>query len=198
MTESGVNNIVLEENSKKELAQLVKALREAVIELREALGELSNPLTQAASTSNEEIVSVSGKTDVDNNEVRETPIEKRESIPSLPETRRTARKVGIEGKYADIKNLIKFMRLANLMLDKVDKDMLVHYITFMNKLKLVKDDELELLRVIIDLVDEARKRSLSVDEQIAILSVIAENFGFRDELVDSELMTYILKLIIGK
>lgn len=202
MVESGVDDRVVEEDSKKELAQLVKALREAVVELREALGELGNPLTQAATAGKpEEIVSVLDKTesDVNGDEVKGgTPFEKEKSVSAPIEVRRVIRKADVEGKRVDMKNLVKFMRLANLMLDKVDKDMLMYYVTFMNKLKLVKDEELELLKVIIDLVDEARKRSLSVEEQIALFSVIAENFGFRDELVDSELMTYVLKLIVNK
>lgn len=202
MVESGVDDKVVGEDSKKELAQLVRALREAVVELREALGELGNPLTQAATAGKpEEIVSVLDKTegDVNGDEVkRDAPSEKEKPVSVPLEIKRVIRKAGVEGKHVDMKNLVKFMRLANLMLDKVDKDMLMYYITFMNKLKLVKDEELELLKVIIDLVDEARKRSLSVEEQIAIFSVMAENFGFRDELVDSELMTYVLKLIVNK
>lgn len=202
MVESGVDSRVSEENSKRELAQLVNALREAVIELRETLGELGNPLTQVANAGkSEEIVSVSNKTKTESNE-NETNgsvhVSEEKSASSALDVRRAAGKVDVKGRQVNMKNLIKFMRLANLMLDKIDKDMLMHYISFMNKLKLVKDEELELLRVIIDLVDEGRKRSLSIDEQIAIFSVIAENFGFRDELVDSELMTYVLKLIVSK
>ncbi|MEM4427541.1 MAG: hypothetical protein QW036_02185 [Zestosphaera sp.] len=198
MVESGVDNRVSEEDPKKELSQLVKALREAVIELRETLGELGNPLTQAVTASNsEEVISASGKTEGD--DVRESvPAEKEKPVPSLLEVRGAVKKAGVEGKHANMKNLVKFMRLVNLMLDKIDKDMLMYYITFMNKLKLVKNEELELLKAVIDLVDEARKRSLSVEEQIALFSVIAENFGFRDEVVDSELMTYVLKLIVSK
>ncbi|MEM0347561.1 MAG: hypothetical protein QW309_02685 [Zestosphaera sp.] len=198
MVESGVDNRVSEEDPKKELSQLVKALREAVIELRETLGELGNPLTQAVTASNsEEVISASGKTEGD--DVRESvPAEKEKPVPSLLEVRGAVKKAGVEGKHANMKNLVKFMRLVNLMLDKIDKDMLMYYITFMNKLKLVKNEELELLKAVIDLVDEARKRSLSVEEQIALFSVIAENFGFRDEVVDSELMTYVLKLIVSR
>jgi len=202
VVESGVDNRVLEEDSKKELSQLVKALREAVIELRETLGELGNPLTQAVTASNsEEVISASGKTEgsAEGDDVRENvPTEKEKSVPSLLEVRGAVKKAGVEGKQANMKNLVKFMRLVNLMLDKIDKDMLMYYITFMNKLKLVKNEELELLKAVIDLVDEARKRSLSVEEQIALFSVIAENFGFRDEVVDSELMTYVLKLIVSR
>lgn len=202
VVESGLDNRITEEDSKKELAQLVKALKETVVDLKEALGELSNPLTQAATANKpEEIVSILDRAegDVNGDEVKEgIPSGKEKSASTPLEIRGAIRKAGVERKHVDMKNLVKFMRLANLMLDKIDKDMLTYYINFMNKLKLVKDEELELLKVIIELVDEARKRSLSVEEQVAIFSVIAENFGFRDELIDSELMTYVLKLIVNK
>gem|GEM_PF-949074 len=197
------SGVVAEEESKKELAQLVKALREAVVELREALGELGNPLNQVAAVSKpEEVIttlsSVEAEGDDKDLKTERSRVSKEKSITSLSEDKKTLKRLGSEGKYVNLKTLMKFMRLANLLLDRVDKDMLIHYITFMNKLNLVRDDELELLKVIIDLVDEGRKRSLSIDEQIAMFSIIADNFGFRDELVDSELMTYVLKLIVSK
>ncbi len=202
MVESN-SGVVAEEESKKELAQLVKALREAVVELREALGELGNPLNQVAAVSKpEEVIttlsSVEAEGDDKDLKTERSRVSKEKSITSLSEDKKTLKRLGSEGKYVNLKTLMKFMRLANLLLDRVDKDMLIHYITFMNKLNLVRDDELELLKVIIDLVDEGRKRSLSIDEQIAMFSIIADNFGFRDELVDSELMTYVLKLIVSK
>jgi len=197
------SGVVAEEESKKELAQLVKALREAVVELREALGELGNPLNQVAAMSKpEEVIttlsSVEAEGDDKDLKTERSRASKEKPITSLSEDKKTLKRLGSEGKYVNLKTLMKFMRLANLLLDRVDKDMLIHYITFMNKLNLVRDDELELLKVIIDLVDEGRKRSLSIDEQIAMFSIIADNFGFRDELVDSELMTYVLKLIVSK
>ncbi len=202
MVESN-SGVVAEEESKKELAQLVKALREAVVELREALGELGNPLNQVAAMSKpEEVIttlsSVEAEGDDKDLKTERSRASKEKPITSLSEDKKTLKRLGSEGKYVNLKTLMKFMRLANLLLDRVDKDMLIHYITFMNKLNLVRDDELELLKVIIDLVDEGRKRSLSIDEQIAMFSIIADNFGFRDELVDSELMTYVLKLIVSK
>ncbi len=202
MVESN-SGVVAEEESKKELAQLVKALREAVVELREALGELGNPLNQVAAMSKpEEVIttlsSVEAEGDDKDLKTERSRASKEKPITSLSEDKKTFKRLGSEGKYVNLKTLMKFMRLANLLLDRVDKDMLIHYITFMNKLNLVRDDELELLKVIIDLVDEGRKRSLSIDEQIAMFSIIADNFGFRDELVDSELMTYVLKLIVNK
>lgn len=189
------------EESKKELAQLVKALREAVIELREALGDLSNPINQVVTVSKpEEVVSTqaSGVVEEPGRRDGSSPTEKEKLDSGSPEIRKTLKKVGVESRRIDVKMLMKFMRLANLLLDRVDKDLLIHYVTFMNKLKLVKDEELELLKVVIDLVDEGRKRSLSVDEQIAMFSIIAENFGLKDELADTELMTYVLKLIVSK
>lgn len=202
MVESN-SGVVAEEESKKELAQLVKALREVVVELREALGELGNPLNQVAAMSKpEEVIttlsSVEAEGDDKDLKTERSRASKEKPITSLSEDKKTLKRLGSEGKYVNLKTLMKFMRLANLLLDRVDKDMLIHYITFMNKLNLVRDDELELLKVIIDLVDEGRKRSLSIDEQIAMFSIIADNFGFRDELVDSELMTYVLKLIVSK
>ena len=192
---------VVEEESKKELSQLVKALREAVIELREALGDLSNPLNQVVVSKPEEVINTQAG-DVarsTGNDDGNPPTEKgRSELGSLSEIRKTLKKTSAESRYVDVKILMKFMRLVNLLLDRVDKDLLIHYITFMNKLKLIKDEELELLKVVIDLVDEGRKRSLSVDEQIAVFSIIAENFGLKDELVDTELMTYVLKLIVSK
>jgi hypothetical protein len=202
VVESG-SGVVSEEEPKKELAQLVKALREAVVELREALGELGNPLNQVAAVSKpEEVISTSSNAVSEGSE-KDLKIDKLRVGEGKPVTpyagdKKTLRKPGVEGKYVNLKTFMKFMRLANLLLDRVDKDMLIHYITFMNKLNLIRDDELELMKVIIDLVDEGRKRSLSVDEQIAMFSIIADNFGFRDELVDSELMAYVLKLIVSK
>jgi len=201
--------------SREELTQLVKALKDAVVELREAVNELSNPLTQLTSS---EGVSEGSKAEGVKPAVIQAMPPKQLETPSVDEgasardvsglnvepsvkeglTVKSEGRVKPKVRFTGLREVIKFMRLVDVLIEKTDKSVVSNYLKLLSKVGVIDPESLDIALTLVDVVDESRRKGLTTDEQILLLEALVSGVGRRDASVDDEVLTYAVKELLSR
>ena len=219
--EEKTSEIEGEEASKEELNQLVSALKDAIIDLRETVSELSNPLIKLETPTepptnkqrNQESVALPGELGSKVKEktqpatsVTEGKKLKEEfselpsfTLPIVSPTKTLLNKGTQEGSGASgrvqLKKVLSVLKLLLELKESVDTSLIDRYIGIFKRLNLVSDDEAKILRDLIDLVTEGSKYSLTAEDHVAIMALLAKTLGIRDEELEEESLKILLSTI---
>jgi len=229
--------------SQEELQELVRALKDTLVDLRAAISELTNPLNvmrrygemeeleavrkavsestatpYPASAEVSESPQLSGVAEAKElrkpeevvaKEERPAPERVEERAAKGVEAREVRRRREVEElaavsavpKLPKELSLIKLMKMFYMLREKLPSDLLRKYIDLMVSLGKVSEKESEVIKRILEIIDDSAWLGLSVDDQIVIMYILTKALGIKNEELEEELLGILtgkLRSIRGK
>ena len=218
--------------SQEELQELVRALKDTLVDLRAAISELTNPLNVMRRYGEMEELEAVRKAVSESTatpypasaEVSESPqlsgvaeakelrkpeeVVAKEERPAPERVEERAAK-GVEElaavsavpKLPKELSLIKLMKMFYMLREKLPSDLLRKYIDLMVSLGKVSEKESEVIKRILEIIDDSAWLGLSVDDQIVIMYILTKALGIKNEELEEELLGILtgkLRSIRGK
>ncbi len=228
--------------TEEELKELVKALKDTLVDLRAAISELTNPLNVMRRYGELEELEAVKKAATEHavppysarvEESQVPQVKEVKELAELKESKRVEEELVHEGKHekervtakveqppAEIKrelgeegkappyvpeevavptqisgrktprefSLIKLMKMFYMLREKLPSDLLRKYIDLMVSLGKVSKEESEVIRRILEIIDDSAWLGLSVDDQIVIMYILSKALGVRNDELEEELL----------
>lgn len=204
---------------KKELSELVTALKDAVMELRETVAELTNPLNRLSQGPEHVVTQPTGEYH-DNFTPQNLNEEHRPKMPNLPlqskqnypvSTSPEADKemspslmipsvsekstLRLKKSKINLKRITKLLKLVFELGEKVHPGLIEKYVDIFVGLGLISKEEADILRNLLKVVDEGYKHGLEAEDHLALLMLLAKSLGIEDEELEEEGMRLLIKTI---